>query len=179
MGSDWTSATLGDFLTFQRGFDLPNKDRIEGPYPVIASTGKVGTHNQAMVSGPGVVIGRSGSLGGGQYIQEDFWPLNTTLWVKDFKGNLPLFCYYFVKSIDFKPFNVGSGVPTLNRNHIHPLPVRIPPLPEQRAIAHILGSLDDKIELNRRMNQTLEAMARAIFKSWFVDFLPVRQAIRW
>ena len=174
MASDWQDMTLGDFLTLQRGFDLPKKDRIEGPCPVIASTGPVGTHNHAMVSGPGVVIGRSGSLGGGQYIREDFWPLNTTLWVKNFKGNLPLFCYYLIKSIDFTQFNVGSGVPTLNRNHIHPLPIHVPPLPEQKAIAHILGSLDDKIELNRQMNETLEAMARAIFKSWFVDFDPVR-----
>ena len=174
MANEWFDITLGDFITFQRGFDLPKKDRVEGPYPVIASTGQVGTNDKAMVPGPGVVIGRSGSLGGGQYIQEDFWPLNTTLWVKDFKGNFPLFCYYFVKSIDFKSFNVGSGVPTLNRNHIHPLPVHVPPIQDQRAIALILGSLDDKIELNRRMNKTLESMARAIFKSWFVDFDPVR-----
>ncbi len=174
MASDWQDMRLGDFLTLQRGFDLPKKDRIEGPCPVIASTGPVGTHNHAMVSGPGVVIGRSGSLGGGQYIREDFWPLNTTLCVKDFKGNLPLFCYYLIKSIDFTQFNVGSGVPTLNRNHIHPLPIHVPPLPQQKPIAHILGSLDDKIELNRRMNETLETMAGAIFKSWFVDFDPVR-----
>lgn len=174
MGSEWREVPLGEFLTFQRGFDLPIKDRVAGTYPVVASTGRVGTHNHAMVSGPGVVIGRSGSLGGGQYIQDDFWPLNTTLWVKDFKGNHPLFCYYLIKSIDFKRFNVGSGVPTLNRNHIHVLPITTPPLPEQRAIAHILGSLDDKIELNRRMNRTLEAMAQAIFKSWFADFDPVR-----
>lgn len=173
MGSEWVSTTLGEVLTLQRGFDLPINDRIEGPYLVVASTGIVGHHSSAMVKGPGIVIGRSGSLGGGQYINEDFWPLNTTLWVKDFKGNDPLFCYYLLKSIDFTKYNVGSGVPTLNRNHIHPLPVTVPDIPEQRAIAHILGSLDDKIELNRQMNQSLEAMAQAIFKSWFVDFDPV------
>ena len=94
--------------------------------------------------------------------------------MKDFKGNDPRFCYFLLKSLDLEQFNVGSGVPTLNRNHVHPLPVFLPPLPEQRAIAHILGTLDDKIELNRRMNETLEAMARALFKSWFVDFDPVR-----
>ena len=134
-----------------------------------------------MVEGPGVVIGRSGSLGGGQFIEEDFWPLNTTLWVKDYKGNDVRFCYYLLKSIDFTQFNVGSGVPTLNRNHVHPLPVFIPPLREQRAIAHILGTLDDKIELNRRMNQTLEEMARVILKSWFIDFGPTRAKMegRW
>jgi restriction endonuclease S subunit len=128
-----------------------------------------------MVEGPGVVIGRSGSLGGAQYVTGDFWPLNTTLWVRDFKGNDRRFCYYLLKSLNLQTFNVGSGVPTLNRNHVHPLPVRIPvDVNEQRAIGRILGALDDKIEVNRRMNGTLEAMARALFKSWFIDFDPVR-----
>ena len=173
--------TLGDVLTLQRGFDLPRTRRDPGRYPVIASTGPVGTHKEAMVKGPGVVIGRSGSIGGGQFIKEDFWPLNTTLWVKDFKGNEPRFCFYLLKSLDLTRFNAGSGVPTLNRNHIHPLPVAIPSLSEQRRIARILGTLDDKIELNRRMNATLEGMARALFKSWFVDFEPVRAKMegRW
>ena len=171
---EWSEVTLGDVLTLQRGFDLPEAKRTPGPYPVIASTGPVGTHHSAAVQGPGVVIGRSGSLGGGQFLKSDFWPLNTTLWVKDFHGNDRHFCYYLLKSLDLAHFNAGSGVPTLNRNHIHPLPVRIAPLPEQRTIAHILGTLDDKIELNRRMNETLEAMARALFKDWFVDFGPVR-----
>lgn len=175
MENDWIECTLGDVLTLQRGFDLPESKRKLGPYPVIASTGQVGYHKDAMVKGPGVVIGRSGSIGGGQYILSNFWPLNTALWVKDFKGNDKRFCYYLLKSLDFSKFNVGSGVPTLNRNHIHPLSVRIPrDITEQHAISSILGSLDDKIELNRRMNETLEAIARAIFKSWFVDFDPVR-----
>ena len=177
----WREVTLGDVLTLQRGFDLPETERVPGSHPVIASTGPVGTHHAAAVQGPGVVIGRSGSLGGGQFINADFWPLNTTLWVKDFHDNDRRFCYYLLKSLNLADFNAGSGVPTLNRNHIHPLPVRIPPLPEQRAIAHILGTLDDKIELNRRMNATLEEMARALFKSWFVDFEPVRAKMdgRW
>jgi len=175
MGSEWIAATLGDLLTLQRGFDLPETERHPGPYPVIAATGQVGTHDSAPVRGPGVVIGRSGSLGGGQFVPSDFWPLNTTLWVKDFKGNDPRFCYYLIKSLDLARYNAGSGVPTLNRNHVHPLPVRFPAsVAEQRRIAGILGALDDKIELNRRMSQTLESMARALFKSWFVDFDPVR-----
>jgi len=175
MAGEWVNKTLGDVLTLQRGFDLPETEREAGIFPVIASTGRVGTHSVSMVKGPGVVIGRSGSLGGGQFIQSDFWPLNTTLRVKDFKGNDARFCYYLLKSLDLATFNAGSGVPTLNRNHIHPLPVKVPSdVAEQRAIAHILGLLDDKIELNRRMNRTLEEMARAIFKSWFVDFDPVR-----
>ena len=181
MANEWREVTLGDVLTLQRGFDLPTTQRKPGSYPVIASTGPVGTHDQAMVRGPGVVIGRSGSLGGGQFVEHDFWPLNTTLWVRDFRENDIRFCYYLLKSLDLAQFNVGSGVPTLNRNHIHPVPVLLPPLPTQRAIAHVLGTLDDKIEMNRRMNDTLEGMARALFKSWFVDFDPVRAKMegRW
>ena len=182
MGCKWIHTSLGEVMILQRGFDLPETERKPGPYPVIASTGSVGSHCEAMVQGPGVVIGRSGSLGGGQFIKGDFWPLNTTLWVKDFKGNERRFCYYLLRSLNLAQFNAGSGVPTLNRNHIHPLPVRVPTdFEEQRAIAHILGTLDDKIELNRKQNETLEAMARALFKAWFVDFEPVRAKMegRW
>lgn len=175
----WRECTLGDVLELQRGFDLPIQERMHGAFPIIASTGSVGFHSNAMVKAPGVVIGRSGSLGGGQYVTHDFWPLNTTLWVKDFKGNDIRFCFYLLKSIDFKNFNVGGAVPTLNRNHVHPLPVRVPSdIEEQRTIAHILGTLDDKIDLNRRANETLEAMASALFKAWFVDFDPVRAKLK-
>ena len=104
----------------------------------------------------------------------DYWPLNTALYVTDFHGNNQRFAYYFLKQFDFRSYNSGSAQPSLNRNFIHPIPIDVPPPTEQRAIAHILGALDDKIELNRHMNETLEAMARALFKSWFVDFDPVR-----
>jgi type I restriction enzyme S subunit len=88
----------------------------------------------AIVKGPGVVIGRPDRLGGGQLVEGDFWLLNTALWVKDFKGNAPRFCYDLLKSLNLVRFNAGSGVPTLNRNHIHPLPVKVPEeLSEQRA----------------------------------------------
>jgi len=175
MAGEWLDTTLGETLVLQRGFDLPVGDRSGGRIPVVASTGVVGYHNTGMVKAPGVVIGRSGSIGGGQYITTDFWPLNTTLWVKDFRSNNPRFCYYLLRSIDFNAFNVGSGVPTLNRNHVGHLPVFLPPPAEQKSIEHILGTLDDKIELNRKMNETLEAMAQALFKSWFIDFDPVRR----
>ncbi|HRA67358.1 MAG TPA: restriction endonuclease subunit S, partial [Caldilinea sp.] len=99
---------------------------------------------------------------------------NTTLYVRDFKGNHPRFISYFLKTLNYLAYSDKAAVPGVNRNHLHSAIVQIPPLPEQRAIAHILGALDDKIELNRRMNRTLEAMARALFQSWFVDFDPVR-----
>ena len=159
---------LSDFITLQRGFDLPTAQRKEGTYPVVASTGIAGYHNEHKVEGPGVVIGRSGSIGGGQYIDGDFWPLNTTLWVKDFKGNSPRFTYYLLKSIDFSRYNAGAGVPTLNRNHIASLRIRIYERPQQERIASILSAYDELIENNRRRIQLLEQAARLLYKEWFV-----------
>ena len=174
MTSKWEYSTLGDILTLQRGMDLPVQERKGGKHPIVASNGVVGFHDEAPVKAPGVVIGRSGSIGGGQFIEQDFWPLNTTLWVKDFKGNDSRFCYYLLKSIDFSSMNAGSGVPTLNRNHLHPMRVAKPPVSVQKSISGILGSLDDRITLLRETNVTLEAIAQAMFKSWFMDFDPVR-----
>jgi type I restriction enzyme S subunit len=171
------SIPLNEFITLQRGHDLPNKDRIEGDIPVVASTGIAGYHNEAKAKAPGVVIGRSGSIGGGQYVTEDFWPLNTTLWVKDFKGHNERFIYYLLKSIDFSLFNVGSGVPTLNRNHLSSILIDDKGRQSEDRIAKILGDIDDKVELNMQENQTLEEIAQALFKSWFVDFDPVRAKI--
>ena len=165
---------LNEFITLQRGFDLPSSKRISGNVPVVASTGIAGYHNEIKVKAPGVVIGRSGSIGGGQYIEKDFFPLNTTLYVKDFKGHYPRFIYYLLKSIDFTSFNVGTGVPTLNRNHLSSILISDLGIDKEKEIANILGSLDQKIHLNTQINQTLEQIAQALFKSWFVDFDPVR-----
>lgn len=173
MAGNWQEAKLEDLVVFQRGFDLPQNDRRPGKYPIVASTGIVGCHEEYQVEAPGLIIGRSGSIGGGQYIKERFWPLNTTLWVKDFKGNDPKFAYYYIRTLDFSIFNAGSGVPTLNRNHIHTLPIKLPSKQEQKAISDVLSSVDDRIELNQQMNETLEETARSLFKSWFVDFEPV------
>jgi type I restriction enzyme S subunit len=162
-------------IELKRGYDLPQQERSPGKVPLVSSSGVTDYHSVAMVKGPGVVTGRYGTLGQVFYITEDFWPLNTTLYVRDFKGNDPRFISYFLRSVDFLAYSDKAAVPGLNRNHLHLARVRFPVLvSEQRAIAHILGTLDDKIELNRRMNETLEAIARALFKSWFVDFDPVR-----
>ena len=173
-GSPWKRMSLGDFVTLQRGHDLPDAVRRPGNKPILGSFGVTGWHDEAKATGPGVTVGRSGaSFGVVSYSPVDYWPLNTTLYVIDFHGNDQRFAYYFLKQFDFRTYNSGSAQPSLNRNFIHPIPVDVPPLPEQRAIAHILGTLDDKIECNHRMNATLEAMARALFKSWFIDFDPV------
>ena len=175
MAGEWRDITLGDFVALQRGHDLTEPERRIGRVPVMGSAGQNGFHDTALAKGPGIVIGRSGaSFGQVHFAKEDFWPHNTGLYVTDFKGNDPLFAFYFLKALDFDRFNSGSAQPSLNRNFIYPIPIRVPKPAEQKAIAAVLGALDDKIELNRRMNATLEAMARALFQSWFVDFDPVR-----
>ncbi|MFA4825129.1 MAG: restriction endonuclease subunit S [Methanoregula sp.] len=175
MPSEWKTMQLQDFVTLQRGHDLTESDRMPGNIPVYGSFGMSGYHNAAKAKGPGVTVGRSGgSFGVVNYCPVDFWPHNTALYVIDFHGNDEKFAYYYLKNLDFTRYNSGSAQASLNRNYIHPMEVKIPSLPTQHAIARILGSLDDKIELNRQMNETLEAMARAIFQSWFVDFDPVR-----
>ena len=177
----WRRVTLGEVVELKRGYDLPRRERVSGSIPLVSSSGITDYHEEAKVKGPGVVTGRYGTLGKVYYVPEDFWPLNTTLYVRDFKGNDPRFIAYFLGNLDFSVYSDKAAVPGLNRNHLHQALVHVPLLPEQRAIAHILGTLDDKIELNRRMNETLEEMARALFKSWFVDFEPVRAKMegRW
>jgi type I restriction enzyme, S subunit len=174
MADEWRETTLGEVLELKRGYDLPARERQDGPFPIISSSGVSGYHNKAMTKAPGVVTGRYGTLGEVFFITQDFWPLNTSLYVRDFKGNDPRFVSYFLKTLDFMAYSDKAAVPGLNRNHLHSAKVRVPPPREQQAIACILGALDDKIELNRRRNRTLESMARAIFQSWFVDFDPVR-----
>ena len=171
----WVQRRLGDVIVLKRGYDLPQRDRRRGSVPVVSSSGITDHHSESRVPGPGVVTGRYGTLGQVFFVPNDFWPLNTALYVQDFKGNDPRFISYFLRSLDFSRFSDKAAVPGLNRNHLHEEAVRIPgTVAEQRAIARMLGTLDDKIELNRRMNATLEAMARALFRSWFVNFDPVR-----
>lgn len=118
-GEGWEEKTFKDVCVLQRGFDLPKRLRVQGDYPLVSSSGIIDSHVESKVSAPGVVTGRSGSIGNLFYIEEDFWPLNTTLYVKDFKGNLEEYVYYFIKQFDLKRFSSGAGVPTLNRNFVH------------------------------------------------------------
>jgi len=173
--AEWIDTTLGQVVELKRGYDLAQQSRRQGLVPIVSSSGVSDYHDKAMVKGPGVVTGRYGTLGKVYFIRSHFWPLNTTLYVRNFKGNDPRFVSYFLQSIDFLSYSDKAAVPGVNRNHLHEAQVRFPRDPaEQHAIAHVLGALDDKIELKRRTNETLEAMARAIFKDWFVDFGPTR-----
>ncbi|MFM6431643.1 MAG: restriction endonuclease subunit S, partial [Dolichospermum sp.] len=166
----WKTKRLGDFILFQRGFDLLAKDRTEGNIPVISSSGITGFHNQYKAKSPGVIIGRKGTLGTVHYSEQDYWPHDTTLWVTDFKGNFPRFIYYFLPLLQLEKYDVGSSNPTLNRNYIHEIIATLPPLEEQQKIAAVLSALDDKIEINNRINSELENLAKTIYDYWFVQF---------
>lgn len=168
---DWEEKQLGKLVTFQRGHDLPRKDMKTGKYPVVGSNGIIGYNDIFKAKGPGVTIGRSGNLGKPLFVKEDYWPHNTVLFVKDFHNSSPKFVYYFLKILDLSKYNAGSAVPTLNRNHIHTLPVIVPKrINEQLSIAKILSDLDSKIELNIKINRVLETIGQALFKRWFIDF---------
>lgn len=166
----WTECKLGDVVTFQRGHDITQSEFIEGQYPVAGSNGIINFHNKYTTIGPGVTVGRSGnSIGVAHYYENNFWAHNTTLYIKDFKDSYPKYIYYLLKTIDFKIFDTGSAVPSLNRNHINLLNVLVPNPYQQKTIASILSSLDDKIDLLHRQNKTLEAMAETLFRQWFVE----------
>jgi type I restriction enzyme S subunit len=154
----WAIGQLDDLLVLQRGFDLPSHDREPGQYPIIAASGPSGTHREAMVRGPGVVTGRSGVLGKVFLELEDFWPLNTTLWVKAFKAVTPCFAYELLRMLDFKSYNAGSAVPTLNRNHIHGLPYV---LPDRRCVEHYESfalAIHQRCRENEKQAQTLSTL---------------------
>lgn len=137
----WEAGRLDDLLVLQRGFDLPKGSRLEGTVPIYAATGVTGFHNEPKAKAPGVVTGRSGTIGDVLYVQEDFWPLNTSLWAKEFPKAEPLYAYYVLSSIDLKQFNSGAAVPTLNRNDIHGLDVLIPPRSLQKQFQKIAGAM--------------------------------------
>ena len=141
----WRVGPVLDFFQLQRGHDLPVQDRRDGPVPVIASNGAVGFHDKSPLPGPGVVTGRSGTIGNVSFVEGAYWPLNTTLYVKDFKGTDPKFAYYFLQNFPLKDHQTGTGVPTLNRNDVHAVEVQFPPLDEQQRIAEVLRSVDEAI----------------------------------
>jgi len=174
MASDWRETTLGKVIELKRGYDLPQTQRRLGEHPIVSSSGVSGFHDERKVRGPGVVTGRYGTIGEVFYVPSDFWPLNTTLYVRDFKGSHPRFIAYFLRTLRFDAYSDKAAVPGINRNHLHQAEVTVPAPDEQKAIANVLASLDDRIDHNRALAAKLEAIARRLFKSWFVDFDPVR-----
>ena len=159
----WVETDLGSILELKRGYDLPKRDRTVGTVPVVSSSGVTDTHGEARVKGPGVVTGRYGNVGQVFFITDDFWPLNTALYVRDFKGNDPQFISHFLRGLDFSAHSGKTAVPGVNRNHLHRTTVIFPPdVGEQRMIAAILSSADDTTEKTRSLIRSAQALKSAL-----------------
>lgn len=174
----WKVGRLDDLLVLQRGFDLPSDQRQSGEYAVVAASGPNGYHSQFRVKGPGVTTGRSGILGNVFFIHEDFWPLNTSLWVKEFKLSTPVHAYFLLQELDVGGFNSGSAVPTLNRNHVHNLPVM---LPAREIIAHfddLAMPLFRQMRANERENNTLVSIRDSLLPKLLSGEIRVKDAER-
>ena len=164
----WEQRKLGEVAPLQRGFDLPVSQMISGPYPVVMSNGVGGWHSKYAVKGPGVVTGRSGTIGGLQYIEGDFWPHNTSLWVTSFNGNEPKFIYWLYSSLNLERFGSGSGVPTLNRNDVHDQLIGVPcNIAEQRRIGAFFDRLDSLITLHQRKYDKLCVLKKSMLDKMF------------
>lgn len=164
----WRSCRLGDVLTLKRGHDLPEHSRQDGDVPVVSSSGITGYHKEAKAIAPGVVTGRYGTLGEVFFLDRDYWPLNTALYVVDFKGNDPKFSAYFLKHALKDYQSDKAAVPGVDRNVLHELKVRAPNITTQLRIASILSTYDDLIENNHRRMALLEESARLLYREWFV-----------
>ena len=180
-GSQWERTVLGQLLSMANGKSSPV--RIEGAsYPVYGSNGVIGHCNDLNAHKGTIVIGRVGSYCGSlQFSDEDCWVTDNAIRANVVADHDAKFLYYLMQTLNLNSWRSGSGQPLLNQTTLSSIPVSVPSPLEQRRIAHVLGTLDDKIELNRRMNTTFEGMAQALFKSWFVDFEPVRAKMdgRW
>lgn len=165
---DWIAKTIGEFAPLQRGFDLPIEDMVWGEYPVVFSNGISKYHNQYKVHAPGIVTGRSGTIGKVTYVKENFWPHNTSLWVTNFYNNFPLFVYYYFIYIKLERFGTGSGVPTLNRNDVHRYKISVPSsTKEQQKIAFCLSSLDEVIAAHIQKLELLGEHKKSLMQSLF------------
>lgn len=175
--SGWPLVPLKNIATLKRGYDLPVGMRNAGVVPIYAANGKNGAHDEVKIQGPGVITGRSGTIGKVHYCGEGFWPLNTALYVMDFHGNHPRWVYYMLSAFKLERFSEGAGVPTLNRNLVHDELIPLPPLPEQKRIAAIL----DKADAIRRKRQQAIQLADDFLRAVFLDMFgnPVTNPKGW
>ena len=158
----WEVKRFDSFAVLQRGFDITKKDQRPGEYPVVSSGGISSYHDEAKVEGPGVVIGRKGSLGTVHYVPSDYWPHDTTLWIKDFKGNNPRFVAYLLEKMRLKRFDTGAANPTLNRNIVHGEKIAIPPKDQQVEIGEALEAVESRITLHESRKRSFQDLFRTL-----------------
>lgn len=173
MADDWRHLTWGELAILEYGKGLRGYKDAVGQYRVFGTNGPIGWHTEALCEFPTVIVGRKGAYRGIHYSKKPCFVIDTAFYLKPKLDFNMRWAYYELLTHDINSMDSGSAIPSTSRESFYCLPVRYPPLEEQETIANILGTLDNQIELNRRMNQTLEQMAMAIFKSWFVDFDPV------
>ena len=160
---EWIGKTIGDIAPLQRGFDLPTGQICNGKIPVVYSNGIMNHHSSYKCVAPGLVTGRSGTIGKFTYIEDGYyWPHNTSLWVTDFHDNNPKFIYYLYQTIHIGQYSTGSGVPTLNRNNVHRHKTFIPKLKEQNKIAAFLSLLDERIVTQNKIIDKLQSLIKGI-----------------
>ncbi|MBP5557207.1 MAG: restriction endonuclease subunit S [Bacteroidales bacterium] len=152
----WRWGKIGDLFELQRGFDLPSQDRIDGDFPIYASTGIAEYHNAYKVEPPCVVTGRSGTIGEVFYVDKRCWPLNTTLWVKDFKNTPSFFVYYKLKELELgKTVSGFAAVPTLNRNDVHMMESSIPPTDLLVEFEGEMKVIHQRLSISKQENEKL------------------------
>jgi type I restriction enzyme, S subunit len=159
---DWERKRFDEFCLLQRGFDLPDDKVTPGIYPVVASTSIKTYHNAPKVNPPVITTGRSGSLGTVLFVNRSAWPLNTTLFVKNFFSNSPYLIYYTLKFLKLENFNAGAGVPSLNRNHLGGLSMSVPPKILQNRfdenISVIFKQKENLANANEKLKQTRDRL---------------------
>jgi restriction endonuclease S subunit len=155
---DWPLMELGEVITLQRGYDLPKQKWENGPYPIVGSNGIIGFHAHYKEIGPGVVTGRSGTIGKVHFIDaEHYWPHNTSLFVKDFKGNEPMFVKFLLESIDLKSLGERTAaVPSLDRKNAYKVKVYLPPLATQQQIVAEIEAEQALVASNRELINRFE-----------------------
>lgn len=174
MAGEWQETTWGRLAVLEYGRALRTYGDTRNFARVFGTNGPIGWHSEPLWNGPGVIVGRKGAYRGVHYSEGPYWVIDTAYSLQPKKSLNIRWAYYQLKSIDLNSVDDGSPIPSTTRPAFYALPVKLPPRAEQDRIADLLSALDDKIELNRRMAETLEGTARALFKSWFIDFDPVR-----
>jgi type I restriction enzyme S subunit len=160
--ANWKVGPVGELARFQRGFDITKKEQADGDVPVVSSGGIKSFHNVAAAKGPGVLIGRKGSIGLLHYVETDYWPHDTTLWCTDYQGNVPKFVFYRLHGVDMQKLDSGATNPALNRNYLHDEMVSWPEPDEQREIVAIIDAIDQKIQLHRRKRVMLDQLFKSL-----------------
>lgn len=175
-GSSFAEVSLDDIADFRNGKAIsPEKYTPIGKHPVFGSNGQIARSDEVLYPKPAIVIGRVGAYCGCvHYVPRASWVTDNAIVALPKVGNDIRYLFYLLSSLELQRTAIGSAQPLMTQGGLKAVRTKAPPLAEQKAISAVLGALDDKIELNRQMNATLEAMARALFQSWFVDFDPVR-----